>query len=62
MSRCHNYPRKHTRINYEILGPSSILSVSLIRRQRRRMDENIFQGELRKTKPPTFNVEHRKGE
>jgi hypothetical protein len=39
-----------------------IPSVSLVRRQRRRPESNIFQGELRKIKPPNFNGEDRKGE
>jgi hypothetical protein len=36
--------------------------MSPVRRQRRRPEGDIFQGEIRKTKPPTFNVEYRKGE
>jgi hypothetical protein len=34
----------------------------LFRRQRRRPEGDILQGELRNIKPPTFNGEHRKGE
>jgi hypothetical protein len=36
--------------------------VSPIRRQRIRPEADIFQGELKKIKPPNFNGEHRKGE
>jgi hypothetical protein len=36
--------------------------VSPVWRQRRRPEEDILQGELRKIKPPTFNGEHMKGE
>jgi hypothetical protein len=36
--------------------------VSLVRRQRRRPQADILQGELGKMKPPTFNGEHKKGE
>jgi hypothetical protein len=36
--------------------------VSHVRRQRRRHEADILQGELRKIKPPTFNGEHKKGE
>jgi hypothetical protein len=32
------------------------------RRQRRRIEGNILQGELRNIKPPNFNGGHRKGE
>jgi hypothetical protein len=35
--------------------------VSPVRRQRRRPEEDILQGELWKIKPPTFNGEHKKG-
>jgi hypothetical protein len=36
--------------------------VSPIRKQRRRPESDILQGELRKLKPPNFDGEHRKGE
>jgi hypothetical protein len=62
MSRCHHSPRKSTRGSHESSGLGSIPSVSLVRRKRRRHEEDILQGELRKIKPPTFNGTHRKGE
>jgi hypothetical protein len=58
----HHYSRQFTRINHAILVPGSIPSVSPVRRQSRRLEEGILQGELRKIKPPTFNDEHQKGE
>jgi hypothetical protein len=36
--------------------------VSLVWRQRKRNEEDILKGELRKINPPTFNGEHRKGD
>jgi hypothetical protein len=62
MSRHHHSPRKSTRRTHASSGPGSIPSVSPVRRQRRRPEADILQGELRKIKPPTFNGEHRKGE
>jgi hypothetical protein len=62
MSRCHNSPRKSTRINHSSLGPGRNPSVSSVKRQRRRLEVDILQGELMKIKPPTINGEHRKGE
>jgi hypothetical protein len=61
MSKNHHSPRKSTRITHAILGLRSIPSVSPFWRQRRRLEEDIWQVELRKIKLPTFNVEHRKG-
>jgi hypothetical protein len=58
----HHSPKKSTRINHEILCPWSIPSVSSVRRKRRSPKAYILQGELRKINPPTFNVEHKKGE
>jgi hypothetical protein len=51
-----------TRIYHASSRPISIPSVSPMRRQRRRLEGDIFQGELRKIKPTTFNGEHKKGE
>jgi hypothetical protein len=62
MSRCHHSPEKFMRRYCASSRPGRIPSVSPIRRQRRRHEADILQGELRKIKPPTFNVEHRKGE
>jgi hypothetical protein len=62
MSRHHHYPSNSTKINHARLGPGSIPSVSLVRRKRRRPEADILQDELNKSKPPTFNGEHRKGE
>jgi hypothetical protein len=61
MRRCIHSPRKSTRITHASSGTGSIPSVSC-RRQRRRCEEYILQGELRKIKPSNFNGEHRKGE
>jgi hypothetical protein len=36
--------------------------MSLVRRKRRRPEENILQGELMKIKTPNFNGERNKGE
>jgi hypothetical protein len=58
MRRHHHYPRKTTRRNHASLGPGSIPSVSHVWRQRRRLEIDILQGELRKIKPPTFNGEN----
>jgi hypothetical protein len=62
MSRNHNYLDPCTRRAHESTGLGSIPSVSPIRRQRRRLEVDILQGELWKIKPPNFNGEHRKGE
>jgi hypothetical protein len=62
MRRHHHYPRKSTRITHAISGPGRSPSVYPIQRQRRRLKENILQGELKKKNPTTFNGEHRKGE
>jgi hypothetical protein len=62
MSRRHHSPRQSTKRTHASSGPGSNPSVSLVRRQRRILEANILQGELRKIKPPTFNGEHRKGE
>jgi hypothetical protein len=60
--RIHNYLEHSTRRDHAILGPGIIPSVSHVRRQRRRNDRHILQGELRKIKPSHFNGEHIKGE
>ena len=62
MNRLHHSPRQSTRRTHASSGPGSSPSVSLVRRQRRRPEADIMQGELRKIKPPTFNGEHKKGE
>jgi hypothetical protein len=62
MSKHHHPLRKSNRITRASSGPGSIPSVSHFRRQRRRYEANILQGELRKIKPPTFNGEHWKEE
>jgi hypothetical protein len=62
MSRCHHSTRKSTRRTHAILGPRSKPSVSYVWRQRRRLDADILQGEIKKIKPPTFSGEHNKGE
>jgi hypothetical protein len=36
--------------------------VSPVKRQRRRLEKKILEGELRKIKPPNFNGDHKKGE
>ena len=61
MSKCHHYPRKSTRITHAISGPGSRPSLFPVRRQRRRPEEDILQGELSKINPPTFNGENKKG-
>jgi hypothetical protein len=45
-----------------VQGRGNNISVSHVRRQRRRPEGDMLQGELRKIKPPTFNDENRKGE
>jgi hypothetical protein len=62
MRRHHHSPEKSTRRAHASSGPGSNPSVSPMRRQRRRPEGDILQGELRKIKPPNFNGEHRKGE
>jgi len=62
MSRLHHSLEKSTKRAHAISGPRSILSVSDVRRQRRRLEGDILQGELRKINPRTFNDEHRNGE
>jgi hypothetical protein len=62
MSRNHHSPRQSTKITHAILGPGSSQSVSLNQRQRRRLEADILQGELRKIKPQNLNGEHKKGE
>ena len=62
MIRLHHSPRNSTGRTHASSGSVSNPSVSLVRRQRRIPEENIFQGELKKIKPPTFNGEHKKGE
>jgi hypothetical protein len=61
-SRHHHSPRQSTIRTHASSGPESNPIVYPIRRQRRRLEEDIFQGELRKIKTPNFNGEHRKGE
>jgi hypothetical protein len=60
--RHHNYPRKSTKRTHVSSRPGSRPSVSPFKRQRRRPEADILQGELRKIKPPIFNGEHKKGE
>jgi hypothetical protein len=62
MSMIHHSPRNITRINHASSGPVSSPSFSPIQRKRRRPEVDIFQGELRKIKPPTFSGKHMKGE
>jgi hypothetical protein len=62
ISRNHHSLGQSTRRAHAGSGPGSIPSVSLVGRQRRRLEGYILQGELRKIKPPTLNGEHRKGE
>jgi hypothetical protein len=62
MSRCNHSPRKSSRITHASLGPGIGPSVSHVRRQKRRIEADILQGELRKINPTNFNGEHRKGE
>jgi hypothetical protein len=62
MSRFHHSPKQSTRRAHASLGLGNNPSVSLVRRQRRRPEGDILQGELGNIKPPTFNGEHRKGE
>jgi hypothetical protein len=62
MSRHHHSQRHFTSRTHAISIPGSIPSVSLIQRQRRSPEVDIFQGELRKINPTTFNGEHQKGE
>jgi hypothetical protein len=62
MSRCHQSPKKPIRRTHGSSGLGSNPSVSPVRRQRRRHEAYILQGEIRKIKPPNFNGEHRKGE
>jgi hypothetical protein len=62
MRKNHHSPGKSTRITHASSGLGSIPSVSLVRRQRRRPEADMLQGELGKIKPPTFNGEHWKGE
>jgi len=62
MSRNHHCLRKYTRINHACSGPRISPSVSHVRKQRIRHEEDILQGELEKIKPQTFNGEHGKGE
>jgi hypothetical protein len=61
-SRCHNSLDQSTRRAHDSSDPGSLPSVSHARRQRRRPEGNILQGEIKKIKPPNFNGEHRKGE
>jgi len=62
MRRCHHSPKKYTRRNHESLGLGRIPSVYCVCIQRIRHEAYIFQGDLRKIKPPTYNGEHWKGE
>ena len=62
MSRNHHCLRKYTRINHAWSGPRISPSVSHVRKQRIRHEEDILQGELEKIKPQTFNGENMKGE
>jgi hypothetical protein len=62
MSRHHHSPRQYTRRSHPSSGIGSNPSVSHVRREMRRPEADILQGELRKIKPPNFNGEHRKGE
>jgi hypothetical protein len=62
MRRHHHSLDKFTRRAHASLGIGSIPSVSPVRRQRTRPEENILQGEIRKIKPLNFNGEHRKRE
>jgi hypothetical protein len=62
MNRHHHSPRHSTRRTHASSSPGSSPSVSLVWRKRRIPKENILQGELRKIKPPNFNVENNKGE
>jgi hypothetical protein len=61
LSRNHHSLGKYNKRYHTSLGPRSIPSVSLFRKQRR-FEGYVLQGELGKIKPPTFNYEHRKGE
>jgi hypothetical protein len=58
----HPSSRKSTRRAHAISRPKRIPSVSLVRRQRRILETDILQGEIRKIKPPNFNGDHIKGE
>jgi hypothetical protein len=62
MSRIHNYKNHSTRKTHASSGPGSNPSVSLVRRQRRKLKENNLLGELRNIKSLNFIGEHRKGE
>jgi hypothetical protein len=55
-------PEKYIRRYHSISWPGIIPSVSIVRRQKRRPEGNILQGEFGKIKPPIFNGEHMKGE
>jgi hypothetical protein len=62
INRHHHSPDKSTR-RYRASSRLRIRPyMSPVRKQRRRFDSNIFQGELRNIMPPNFNGEHRKGE
>jgi hypothetical protein len=61
MRRNHHSLRKSTRINHASLGLGSDPSMSHVRKQIRRLEVNILQGELKKIKPPNLNGENMKG-
>jgi hypothetical protein len=62
MSRHHISLKKSTRRTHASSRPWNIPSVSLIRRQRRRPEAYILQGEINKIKTLNFNGEQRKVE
>jgi hypothetical protein len=62
MRRHHHSIDKSTRISHANSGPGRNPSVSPVRRQRRRPEADILQGELKKIKPPNFIGEYMKGE
>jgi hypothetical protein len=62
MRKRHHSLRQSTRKTHASSGPGRSPSVFLVRKQRKRHEADILQGEIRKINPPTFNGEHKKGE
>jgi hypothetical protein len=58
----HHSLYKSTRRAHAISGPGRKPSVFPFRRQRRRHEGDILQGEINNIKPPNFNAKHRKGD
>ena len=60
MNMSHHSPMQSTRRTHASLRLGSNPSVSHVRRKRRRPEEDILQGELKKIKTPTSNGEYMK--